>query len=152
MSNIWTDEFHLNRAPSPQHLTIWLHLALFIVDSVGRGYCLRAPDTVSSVCPHLCPKCLTLCFWPFAPIVQHFLIGGTLKTRLSQLQRNVTLLSKITDVSLDFWGRFLPFSLQCLEKVFPDRHAAEHRAYTLNSIHDGLQQTVGRLQSIYFHW
>lgn len=37
-----------------------------------------APDTVSSVCPHLCPKCLTLCFWQFAPIVQHFLIGGTL--------------------------------------------------------------------------
>lgn len=29
--------------------------------------------------PHLCPKCLTLCFWQFAPIVQHFLIGGTLE-------------------------------------------------------------------------
>lgn len=55
-------------------------LDIFIIESEcgSKGYCMRA-DTVSSVCPHLCPKCLTLCFWQFAPIVQHFLIGGTLK-------------------------------------------------------------------------
>lgn len=69
------DEAILNRV----HPRIYL-----LLKSGSRGYCLKAvPDTVSSVCPHLCPhlcpKCLTLCFWQFAPIVQHFLIGGTLE-------------------------------------------------------------------------
>lgn len=54
-----------------------LHAGIFVIESTcgSAGYCLGA----APVCPHLCPKCLTLCFWQFAPIVQHFLIGGTLE-------------------------------------------------------------------------
>lgn len=57
----------------------WFVLGFMITECkhACRGYCVRT-DTVSSVCPRLCSKCLTLCFWQFAPIVPHFLIGGTL--------------------------------------------------------------------------
>lgn len=64
-------------AASPGHSTICFILG-YIYWQIGEVIvCEQRPDTVSSVCPHLCPQCLTLCFWQFAPIVQHFLMGGT---------------------------------------------------------------------------
>lgn len=62
-----------------------LFLFVFYV-SFYFNLCLTGTETVfvrelsvSSVCPRSFPKCLTLCFWQFAPIVQHFLTGGTLE-------------------------------------------------------------------------
>lgn len=71
------------------------------------------------------------------------------KTGLSQLQRNVTFLSKITDVSLDFWEQFQPFSLWCLGKVFPDWHLNEHKSLWSKLFF--LQQISERRQRIRFH-
>lgn len=71
------DRARLKRAASPGYSTICFILG-YVYCQIGEVIvCKQRLTQFPLSAPHLCPPCLTLCLWQFAPIVQHFLMGGT---------------------------------------------------------------------------